>query len=53
MERHFGVSSAHVYVVLNGKAAPSWALLQKLHAALEALLGRQVELEEILEVVRE
>ncbi|VCU52906.1 hypothetical protein TTHN1_00661 [Thermus thermophilus] len=52
MERHFGVSSAHVYVVLNGKAAPSWALLQKLHAALEALLGREVGVEELIEVVR-
>lgn len=53
MERHFGVASAHVYVVLNGKAAPSWALLQKLHAALEALLGREVGVDEIIEVVRE
>lgn len=52
VERTFGVSSAHVYVVVNGKATPSIALLEKLHTALETLLNREVRLDELIEVER-
>lgn len=48
-----GVGRSTVYGVVNGYQQPSFGLLMKIHCALEALLGREVGLEEILEVVRE
>lgn len=48
-----GVGRSTVYGVVNGYQQPSFVLLMKIHGALEALLGREVGLEEILEVVRD
>lgn len=48
-----GVGRSTIYGVVNGYQQPSFGLLMKIHGALEALLGREVGLEEILEVVRE
>jgi len=48
-----GVAPSTLYGIRNRRRQPDLDTLAKIHCALEALLGREVGLEEILEVVRE
>lgn len=44
---------ATVYKIARGEAQPNLATLARLHEALEKILGREVAIEEIIQVVRE
>ncbi|MDW8357876.1 helix-turn-helix transcriptional regulator [Thermus sp.] len=48
-----GVGRSTVYGVVNEYQKPSLDMLEKLHGALEELLGREVALDELIQVVRE
>jgi len=53
LSKQSGLLPSTVYAVGKGQTSPGLDTLAKLHAALEALLGREVGVEELIEVVRE
>ncbi|MBW6395271.1 helix-turn-helix domain-containing protein [Thermus sp. SYSU G05001] len=53
LAKNAGLLPATLYAIARGGTQPTLETIAKIHGALEALLGREVGLEEILEVVRE
>ncbi|GAA6761745.1 MULTISPECIES: helix-turn-helix domain-containing protein [Thermus] len=51
--RTSGLLTNTVYNAAEGRHQPTLETLAKIHGALEVLLGRRVELDELIEVIRE
>lgn len=53
LAKNSGLLPATVYAIARGETQPTLETIAKIHGALEALLGREVGVEELIEVVRE